>query len=156
MNSDEFVDCGLKGKRMFKLPFIKTDYSKAIDKAREEGRKQVSQKWEEKLNKIVELKDKAHALEIAEKNSVIRDLQKNLDELQEVVREASEVSIKAVHFVNMVKNFAQDNIFQSSRMIDAVMKAHQVQLSIAGNAERIAIEASKQLEDDRKKLERGL
>ena len=64
---------------MFKLPFIKTDYSKAIDKAREEGRKQASQKWEEKLNKIVELKDKAHALEIAEKNSVIRDLQKNLD-----------------------------------------------------------------------------
>ncbi len=141
---------------MFKLPFIKTDYSKAIDKAREEGRKQASQKWEEKLNKIVELKDKAHSLEIAEKNSVIRDLQKNLDELQEVVREASEVSIKAVHFVNMVKNFTQDNIFQSSRMVDAVMKAHQVQLSIAGNAERIAIEASKQLEDDRKKLERGL
>jgi uncharacterized protein YecA (UPF0149 family) len=141
---------------MFRFPFIKTDYSRALDKAREEGKQQATEKWQEKLNKLVELKDKAHALEIAEKDSVIRDLRKNLDELQEVVREASEVSIKAVHFVNMVKNFTQDNIFQSSRMVDAVMKAHQVQLSIAGNAERIAIEASKQLEDDRKKLERGL
>ena len=141
---------------MFRFPFIKTDYSRALDKAREEGKQQATEKWQEKLNKLVELKDKAHALEIAEKDSVIRDLRKNLDELQEVVREASEVSIKAVHFVNMVKNFTQDNIFQSSRMVDAVMKAHQVQLSIAGNAERIAVEASKQLEDDRKKLERGL
>lgn len=141
---------------MFRFPFIKTDYSRALDKAREEGKQQATEKWQEKLNKLIELKDKAHALEIAEKDSVIRDLRKNLDELQEVVREASEVSIKAVHFVNMVKNFTQDNIFQSSRMVDAVMKAHQVQLSIAGNAERIAIEASKQLEDDRKKLERGL
>ena len=141
---------------MFRFPFIKTDYSRALDKAREEGKQQATEKWQEKLNKLIELKDKAHALELAEKDSVIRDLRKNLDELQEVVREASEVSIKAVHFVNMVKNFTQDNIFQSSRMVDAVMKAHQVQLSIAGNAERIAIEASKQLEDDRKKLERGL
>ena len=141
---------------MFRFPFIKTDYSRALDKAREEGKQQATEKWQEKLNKLVELKDKAHALELAEKDSVIRDLRKNLDELQEVVREASEVSIKAVHFVNMVKNFTQDNIFQSSRMVDAVMKAHQVQLSIAGNAERIAVEASKQLEDDRKKLERGL
>lgn len=141
---------------MFRFPFIKTDYSRALDKAREEGKQQATEKWQEKLNKLVELKDKAHALELAEKDSVIRDLRKNLDELQEVVREASEVSIKAVHFVNMVKNFTQDNIFQSSRMVDAVMKAHQVQLSIAGNAERIAVEASKQLENDRKKLERGL
>jgi len=141
---------------MFRFPFIKTDYSRALDKAREEGKQQATEKWQEKLNKLVELKDKAHALELAEKDSVIRDLRKNLEELQEVVREASEVSIKAVHFVNMVKNFTQDNIFQSSRMVDAVMKAHQVQLSIAGNAERIAVEASKQLEDDRKKLERGL
>lgn len=140
-----------------KLPFISRNaIQKELNDARKSEREAVSLQHRKNVEAIREQLVKAHAMEIAKKSSEIESLKAVNEELRDVAREASDLSLKAVQYVSAVNQMAIDNGFQSHRMMEAVMKSHQTQLHIAESVKLLAQETDEEMAKGRKRLERGL
>lgn len=140
-----------------KFPFIlRTGIQKELNDARKSEREAVSVQHRKNVEAIRDQLEKAHNLEIAKKNAEIESLKSVNEELRDVAREASDLSLKATQYVSAVNQMAIDNGFQSHRMMEAVMKSHQTQLHIAESVRLLAQETDAEMAKGRKRLERGL
>lgn len=140
-----------------RLPFIRrARIQQELSAAREKERLTLTTQHRKNLEAVRSQLEKSHQMAMAQAHAEIESLKASNEELRDVVREASDLSLQAAHYVNAVNQMAIDNGFQSHRMMEAVTKSHQAQLYIAENVKNLARETDQAMSRGRKRLERGL